>query len=178
MTIMIKQDKTLLLLGILRSHQSHGYELNALLESPVVPIRIGKANAYQILSQLEARGWVTSTEERQGNRPPRRVYAVTPAGEAEFERLLRKRLAVHIPDDHADAVSLNFLSELPPDEGVALLSERLHAVQQRLDDLRAQDVEGAEVHYGLDCLLKHAQLERDWLQALVNKLSGEVDNTT
>jgi len=169
----IRQDKTLFLLGILRSHQSHGYELSALLSSPLAPIQIGKANAYQILSGLEKRGWVMGHEEREGNRPPRRVYAVTPDGEEAFQSLLRERLGAHSPPDHPDAVSLNFLSLLPPVEAVALLSQRLEAVQARLDELSAQGAEEAGEHYGVDYLFRHAQFEHGWLSELIEKLAAQ-----
>lgn len=174
-TIMLKQDKVLLLLGILRSHESHGYELHALLDSAVMPIHIGKANAYQILSQFEERGWVTASEEREGNRPPRRVYAVTPAGEEAFQRMLRERVPVHISADHADAVSLNFLSLLPPHEAVELLARRLDALQRQFSELSALVGEGDDEHYGVDYALQHARFERDWLQALIDKLAGQTE---
>lgn len=178
MTIMLKHDKTLLLLGILRSHQIHGYELHALLSSPVVPIQIGKANAYQLLNQFEERGWTTAHEENEGNRPPRRVYSLTSIGEEVFEKLLCERLAVHIPTIHADAISLNFLSLLPTAEVVALLSRRLDIMQQRLDELHEQVIDDAETHYGVDYLLKHARFERDWLVELIDKLAAQIQEST
>ncbi len=169
----IKQDKILFLLGILRSHQSHGYELQALLASPLAPLHIGKANAYQFLARFEKSGWVTGHEEREGNRPPRRVYAITASGEEAFQSLLRERLGAHSPSDHPDAVSLNFLSLLPPAEAVALLSQRLEAVQARLGELHVQGAEEAGEHYGVDYLFRHAQFEHEWLSELIKKLAAQ-----
>ena len=173
MTTMNRQDKTLLILGILSSHQSHGYELYSLLSSPMMPIHVGKANAYQILGRFEKDGWVTVTEEREGNRPPRRVYSLTTSGEEAFQRILRERLASHTTNDHADAVSLNFLSLIPTEEAVKLLSERLEAVQQKLDSLAEQVTEDAAPHYGVGYLLDHTVFERDWLQGLINRLASQ-----
>lgn len=172
---MLKEDKALLLLGILRSHQSHGYELNALLESPLVPIRIGRANAYQLLNSFEEQGWVAASEERDGNRPPRRVFVLTPLGEDEFQRLLRARLASHMPADHANAVSLNFVSLLPQLEAVALLSQRLETIQRLLDDLKEQVIDGTGDHYGVDYLVKHAYFEKEWLEDLIDRLAAGVE---
>jgi DNA-binding PadR family transcriptional regulator len=120
---------------------------------------------------------VTATEEREGKRPPRQVYALTPAGEEVFQKLLRQRLATHVPTDHADAVSLNFLSLLPAAEAVALLSRRLDVVQQRLDELQEQAVEDAETHYGVDYLLHHVQVDRDWLRKLIDKLAAQIQES-
>jgi len=166
-------DKELLMLGILRFHQSHGYELNAILQNPTMPIQIGKANAYQILNRFVERGWVTSTEEQEGNRPLRRVYTVNEEGEKVFQRLLRERLATHVPSVQADAVSLNFLDLVPRDEALELLAQRLEALKQQLAELQGEAVEGADVHYGYDFMLKHAEFELNWTEGLITKLSAD-----
>lgn len=170
---MIREDKVLLLLGILISHQSHGYEIQSLLDSPTMPIHIGKANAYQILGQFEDSGWVTASEERIGNRPPRRIYTLTASGEEAFQRILRKRLASYTATDHANAVSLNFLSLLPTEEAIELLSLRLAGVQKKLDTLVEQVTEDAAPHYGVNYLVDYTYFERDWLRSLIERLASE-----
>lgn len=169
-------DKELLLLGILRSHQSHGYELNSLLTSSLIPIKLGKANAYQILKRLSERGWITAQEEREGNRPPRRIYSITPAGEEMFQNLLRERTASHVPAVHADAVSLNFLDLLPKKEALNLLSQRMEALERQLNELQELTAEGTGVHYGVAFMLKHAEFELNWLSGLITELAAETEN--
>ena len=46
-------DKKILILGILSYHSIHGYKLNQILKTPALPIKIGKANAYQILNKYQ-----------------------------------------------------------------------------------------------------------------------------
>ena len=58
-------------------------------------IALKKSNAYKLPGKMEEEGWVTHHQEREGNHLPRRVYAITPEGEAAFQlsvqRLLHRR---------------------------------------------------------------------------------------
>lgn len=175
MTMVYKDDKELFLLGLLHGHDSHGYELNTLLAHPTAPIRIGKANAYQILARFEDRGWTTVTETRDGNRPPRRVYTLTPAGEEAFNRMLRSRLATHAPTEHANVVALNFLELLPRAEVLVLMTQRLAAAQSYVRELRLAAGDDAGQHYGVDYLLRHAEFEERWLTDLIADLSAQAE---
>lgn len=167
------KDKRLLLLGILSAHSLHGYELNELLKSPSTAIRIGKANAYQILAKLEKDGLVAGREERVAKRPPRTIYTVTEAGRAEFMRLLQERLAEFQSIEYPDGISLNFMNVLPPETVVPLLEQRASRLAARCatlagfsDDIRAS-------HPGLDFLVRVSELEQSFLQELIEKLSKE-----
>ncbi len=76
-------------LGFLRSGPQHGYELRHQIRQALGPAwKFTSSQIYSWLHTLEQRGYVTSwTEPGQGRRP-RRVYALTPQGEARFERWL------------------------------------------------------------------------------------------
>lgn len=167
------RDKKLLLLGILSAHSMHGYELNELLKSGANAIRIGKANAYQILAKLENDGLIAGHEERVEKRPPRTVYTITEAGQAAFSQLLQKRLANYQPLEYPDGISLNFLDVLSPDVAVPLLEQRATRLAARCatfdgfsDDIRAS-------HPGLDFLVRMTELEQSMLQELIEKLKKE-----
>lgn len=167
------KDKRLLLLGILSAHSLHGYELNELLKSPSTAIRIGKANAYQLLAKLEEEGLVEGREEQIAKRPPRTIYTVTEAGRAEFSRLLQERLAEFQPIEYPDGISLSFIDLLPPETVVPLLEHRALRLAARCatfagfsDDIRAS-------HPGLDFLVRLTELEQSMLQELIEKLTKE-----
>lgn len=164
------RDKNLLLLGILSIHSVHGYQLNELLKAPTNAIQIGKANAYQLLGKLQQKGLVTRKEEREGNRPPRQVYSITPAGQAEFDHLLRKRLAEHEPGEHPDGVSLNFIGALKPKKAGALLKRRLAHLEERFVALDEFPDGVRAAHPGLDYLIRQSELERDFLSGLLKRL--------
>jgi DNA-binding PadR family transcriptional regulator len=163
-------DKALLLLGTLRSQGAHGYELQATLNLPGTPIRIGKANAYQLLRKLEEQGWVRHKEERQGGHPPRRVYRLTAAGEKEFQRLIHERLAAHVAAEHPDAVSLNYLHLVPRKEALKLLRARREALYARLQVLRKLPSESLRSKPGGAYVLEHARFELRWLDTFIRNL--------
>jgi len=168
------KDKKLLLLGILSEHSIHGYQLNELLKSPATPIRIGKANAYQLLAKLENSGFVIGQEERIDNYPPRTVYSITDAGLSEFSRLLQERLAENQPTEYPDGVSLNFIATLQPELAVSLLEQRAVRLADRCatlagfsDDIRAS-------HPGLDLLVRQTELEKTFVTDLIENLKKEI----
>jgi len=167
------RDKRLLLLGILSTHSLHGYELNELLKSDVLAIRIGKANAYQILARLEREGLIAGHEEQVDKRPPRTVYTITEAGRAAFAQLVQARLAEYQPLEYPDGISLNFIDVLTPEVAVPLLEQRAQRLAARCatfvgfsDDIRAS-------HPGLDFLVRLTELEHSMLQELIEKLKKE-----
>ena len=163
------KDKHLHLLGILHTQEVHGYQLSTLLKAPANPIRIGKANAYQLLDSLKKKGLVRAKEERVGNRPPRQVFSITPAGRAEFDRLLNERLAEHDPAEFPDGVSLNLINNLKPKRALAMLKQRRALVADRCvmfaefsDDIRTQ-------YPGLDYVIRKTELERKFLSELIKR---------
>jgi DNA-binding PadR family transcriptional regulator len=166
-------EKNLLLLGILKNQDIHGYQLNQFLKSPGTSIYIGKANAYQLLSKMEKNGFVHSVEKKEGKRPPRLVYSITQKGKEEFLRLLKDRLAIYKPIEYSNGVSLDFIGLLSHQEALPLLRKR----QERLaihckilndfsDDIRAS-------HPGLEFLVRQAQLENELLEEIVEKYQQE-----
>ena len=125
-------EKKLLILGVLRSQEMHGYQLSEHLDHNVgMAITLKKSNAYKLLNKMEEDGWVTYHEEREGNGPPRRVYAITPEGKAAFQHMLRKSLAAYPSPEFPAVIALNHLDALPPDEAVSLLGQRRQEVEER-----------------------------------------------
>ena len=79
----------LLVLGMLRMQDRHGYQLAEVMETHFDDDEhIKKSTMYDTLRRLAEDGLVDSHEEREGNRPPRTVYSLTPLGAQEFANLL------------------------------------------------------------------------------------------
>ncbi len=123
----LTDERKLLLLGLLREADMHGYLLNAHLGS-ITPISLKKPTAYNLLERMEDDGWVTYRDEPVGDRP-RRVYKVTGEGERAFQELLRQQLGTFIPAEFPGVVSLNFLDCIPAVEAIDLLKQRLTAIE-------------------------------------------------
>ena len=76
-------DRSLLLLGVLMGQDQHGYQINEFIERALCRVTtMKKPTAYALLERLAARGYISVHREQSGNRPPRKVYSITPAGQA------------------------------------------------------------------------------------------------
>ncbi len=124
-----------------------------------------KPTAYALLEGLRRQGYVSFTTERAGNRPERRVYQITPSGEAHFLQLLRESLQAFCPPRFPVATGLYLLDALPPDEIETLLRERLAAIDARLAEFQPKVTKhlGLAVHPVLDHYVVHLEADRAWL---------------
>lgn len=161
-------EKKLLLLGVLREHEMHGYQLNEVLGHELgLPVRLTKSNAYKLLSKMEADGWVIHKSEQVGNRPARRVYSVTPAGEEAFQTMVRESLATYTVPEFPSTVALYFLDMLPPEELHELLLHRRKMAQANLDQLDELSAEVRETHPSVEYLYRFLIGELEWVDGLI-----------
>lgn len=97
------------LLGFLRQQPRHGYVIHQELSDPagLGPVwQIKLSQLYALLGKLEDAAYVTTTAEPQANRPSRKLFHLTPAGERAF-------LAwVASPVKHGRSLRLEFLVKL------------------------------------------------------------------
>ena len=167
-------EKKLLILGLLLSHDMHGYQLNEVLQqSPGIPIALKKSNAYKLLNTMEKDGWVTHTEEQEGNRPQRRVYTVTEEGKTAFNRLLRENLSTYLSPEFPSVVGLDFLYTLPSEEAIAALEKRLQIVETKFQQLDDTSAEIRQTHLATEYLHKYYVQEIEWLTEIINRLGSE-----
>ena len=159
-------ERELLLLGLLRRREMHGYQLSEFLETHLgMFFDLKKGTAYNLLGKMEEVGWVRSREEKEGRRPVRRVFALTPKGESIFQRLLRKFLPEYRYPAFPSNVPVLFLDALPPEETSDLLEERRSGVRDRLTalELHMDHVN----HPLLDHQRRILRAELDWLDVLI-----------
>lgn len=145
-------EKILFLLGLIRNAEMYGYHLIDLAESHFdLIVSITKPSAYRLLDKMTADGWIMYREEKVGNRPARKIYSITPAGEETFCNLLRQSLAEYRPTEYASPVNLAFLSALPSEEVLRLLEVRRSQVQMLLQKLN----ESEKDQHGFLLVFKH-----------------------
>ncbi|MET7795767.1 PadR family transcriptional regulator [Streptomyces decoyicus] len=125
----------LLVLGAVRQHgRAHGYQVRNDLEywgahewSNAKP-----GSIYHALKQMAKQGLLHAHDiaPSTAGGPPRTEYELTAAGEAEYFALLRAALAQH--DQKVDMLSaaIGFVVDLPRAEAVALLKERVRALEE------------------------------------------------
>lgn len=172
-------ERTLLLLGLLRQHATHGYELSAFVEGTMnACVDLKKPTAYFLLDKMSASGLVMVNETREGNRPPRKTYTLTAAGEAEFQRLLRQNLASFNLPKLSNDIGIAFIDALSQDEAIALLQQR----RQNLLDQIAQ-IQHAPQHAGsLQLLIEHQvyvlNSELAWLDTVILRITAQPTQPT
>src|SRR5438034_5719314 len=110
----------LLILGVLHFKQpTHGYDVHRELESWQAErwANIAYGSIYFALNKMAEEGMVEVVDAGQaGKGPARTTYAVTPAGEVEFQRLLREYWWEPKTVIDPFQVALAFIHELPRDE--------------------------------------------------------------
>lgn len=167
-------DHELLLLGLLKLQEMHGYQLGDLVDKRLNYLTdLKKATLYNLLNRMEAQALVTKTASRAGNRPERFTYQLTALGKARFDELLRANLQGAHAAYFADDIGLLFLSELPAAEARAYLAAKRARVEQNIAGMEravAMHEPSTPAYYTLRHHLLHLQTERAWLDEIVNDL--------
>ncbi|MCD6344758.1 MAG: helix-turn-helix transcriptional regulator [Anaerolineae bacterium] len=75
-----------LMLLLLAQEPAHGYRLVERLAEDFEITSLPPQTVYRALQEMETAGWLSSTWDMSGTQgPPRKVYRLTPAGEAALE---------------------------------------------------------------------------------------------
>jgi DNA-binding PadR family transcriptional regulator len=129
------------LLGFLRHEPMHAYEIHQKLAQTRDLGRVWhlkQSQLYALLGRLEEAGYLSTTTEIQGTRPPRKMMSLTDAGRQAFENWLST------PVGHGRDFRLEFLAKLYfADESGPVTVSNLIARQRAtsaswLADLRTQ----------------------------------------
>jgi len=164
-------NKKLLLLGLLRGQTLHGYGLVEYMSTHETGgAAIGKSNAYRLLKVLEADGLIRSTTERDGNRPERHVYEITPAGEKLFREQLLASLAEDVSADQPGIALLNYLHDVDPGAAAEQLAKRRDLIAKRHAQLDEMPGDMRRLHPAMDLSLRHAEVELQWLDEKLDEL--------
>jgi DNA-binding PadR family transcriptional regulator len=167
-------ERELLLLGMLRTQAMHGYQLHELINSHFgESIHLKKPTAYSLLNKMADAGWVSFVEEQAGNRPIRRVYAITEEGEATFQRLVRQNLADYKPADYLGSIALAFLDVVPPSEAVGLLRQRRRSVESLRQATQSHDEHHGSMQLLIENQVRHLSVDLEWLDEVIERTEGQ-----
>jgi len=163
--------KKILLLGLLRGQELHGYGLVDYLNSHSTGgAAIGKSNAYRLLRAMEDEGLISSHTERDGKRPERHVYEITPKGEVFFQAQLLAELAKDATADQPGIAVLNYLDVAAPAVAARQLQLRRDQVALRHTELANVPDDVRHLHPALDLGLRQVEVELGWLDAKLDEL--------
>ncbi|WP_347108097.1 PadR family transcriptional regulator [Paenarthrobacter sp. S56] len=171
-------------LALLAEEPMHPYEMYQILmarhEDRLVKVRPG--TLYHAVGRLEENGLVEAAGvEREGNRPERTTYRITPAGHAALDARLQDMLAKPVNEYPTFPHAIAEAHHLPADVVVDLLEQRLIALEADLDFLtgaeQAVTAKGLERKYWIDVTYQQAMLrtEISWIRELLVELrSGQL----
>lgn len=101
-------------------------------------IRLNFGSLYSVIQQLVKKDLIeVERTEREGNRPERIVYAITPAGRQETDAWLRELIAQPVKEYPAFETGLSLLAMLPPADAARLLQQRLARLDAEIAEREA-----------------------------------------
>jgi DNA-binding PadR family transcriptional regulator len=171
----------LAVLALLFERPMHPYEMGVLLKQrhKEDSIKLRYGSLYTVIELLLAREFIAAKETaRDGKRPERTIYEITPAGRDELHDWMAYLVAEPVKEFPQFEAALCLLPVLPPDEALALLRQRLKRIEQataglagHIAGISAQNFPGlflVETEYRL-ALLKAEQ-------AFVAELISRIEN--
>jgi len=170
------EENELLLLGLLLTQSQHGYQINEFIEKNLSRItEMKKGNAYAVLERLAKEGFVDVHSEQEGKRPQRKVYSITPSGQARFMELLKADLAETGRLSLGGNIGLMFIDHLSGEEIIGLLEEKLKKVREQLAAYQGTPKHGfgIGVDLAVDRMRAIFQADESWLDAAIRQLKAE-----
>lgn len=169
-------ERALLLLGVLMGQDQHGYQINEFIERALCRVTtMKKPTAYALLDRLATGGYVGVSREQAGNRPPRKVYSITPDGRALFAELLRENLSNTSKVIDEGDIGLMLLTYLDGEEAIQSLRQRLLNLDALLAEEPSVPPHGGKI--SVDLALDHLRAirlaDRAWLAATIERLEHE-----
>jgi DNA-binding PadR family transcriptional regulator len=171
------------ILSLLVRQPMHPYEMRHVIRVREIDrvMKVTHGTLYSTVDRLAGAGLIQPVEtSREGRRPERTVYEITPGGRDQLLDALRAELMRTTPDYPRLAMALTFASLLEPQEVGELLERRCVEVEGQLSNFQAAldaalkrsshqltRVNLIEVEYQIALL----RAERDWLRAVVDDIT-------
>lgn len=170
-------------LGLLSEQPCHPYEIQRLLKERHKAYAVGKTRTlYRAIEELEAAGYIEPLEtSREGRRPERTVYRITPEGSEELENWLADLLSTPVDETPVFRVAVGLLGYIPQERAEAALATRVVTLRARVTGLDAT-LRMAQDDLGLPRLvlleLEHAmalaRVEIEWIQSITADMQSGV----
>jgi DNA-binding PadR family transcriptional regulator len=169
------------ILGLLQQREQTGYDLKTeCFDQGIAHLwQADQAQIYRTLDKLEAQGWIACTVQIQHDRPNRKVYRITEAGEAELTHWLQTHQPLPILREPL-LVQLYFAAQLPDEAIVHLLKQEFEARREKLAECEAIDVPALDdlraapeqrMHrLVLQLVIRREQIYLDWLKNAIETI--------
>ncbi|MFZ0920576.1 MAG: PadR family transcriptional regulator [Candidatus Dormiibacterota bacterium] len=168
-------------LGLLSEQPCHPYEIQRLLRERHKSYAVGKTRTlYRAIEELEAAGYIEPLEtSREGRRPERTVYRITPEGSEELENWLADLLSTPVDETPVFRVAVGLLGYITQERAEAALASRVVSLRARATALDAT-LKMAQDDLGLPRLvlleLEHAMAlaaaEIEWIRSITTDMQS------
>lgn len=174
------------ILGLLQQQEQTGYDLKTeCFDDCIAHLwQADQAQIYRTLDKLETQGWITCTVEIQHDRPNRKVYRITEAGEAALNQWLETHQPLPIFREPL-LVQLYFAAQLPNEAIIRLLEQELAARREKLAECKAIDILSLDDPKAsreqflrrlvLELVTRREQTYLDWLNQAIEAVRNQPD---
>jgi len=151
-------------LALLREAPMHPYQMQTLLrlrhKDEILALKRG--SLYHAIGRLVKADLIAAkSTSRDGRRPERTTYSITPVGRKEFSRVLRQIIATPRRESSEFMAAMSFLVHLTPAEALPRLEERAHRLESEIA------LRGAGVSAALEHVLRINLVESEYLIAML-----------
>ena len=176
------------ILGFLRYQPFSGYDLKKMFDSSVQHFwAADQSQIYRTLNRLTEQGLAEMEKQVQEDRPDRKVYSITEAGQAALKEWLSAPPPMGAPHS-APLVQVFFAAQLSDEELLAKFegfAAMMRATLQRYEDvpeqikIYQQQIPSQREHYfwmlTLDNGMRGMRANLEWAEAIIQQLkNGEV----
>jgi DNA-binding PadR family transcriptional regulator len=142
----------------------HPYEMAATMRErrKETSIRLNYGSLYTVIEQLLREKLIAVREIlREGKRPQKTIYQLTPAGETELLGWMRELVSSPVKEYPQFEAALSLLPVLPPDEVTELLEIRMGLLKKTIEGVEEEDRQCREIN-----LPRLFSIEREYFKAL------------
>lgn len=163
------------LLGMLAGRPRHGYELKGVFEELLAGTwTLNIAQIYAALARLEADGLVVCEKVPQEQVPDRKVYSLTPAGQAELARWAKEPVAgaVSVRDEFVLKIMVASMTEGA--DPIGLIWAQRDVTMKALADLtrrRDQSELALPTAMLVDAAVLRIRADLEWLNSCEQRLT-------
>jgi DNA-binding PadR family transcriptional regulator len=154
-TIMLSKINTLLL-GLIDQKPVNPYEIQKILIKNNIRswLPIAESSVYAGIRSLNEKGLIEGEVRKEKNMPEKTLYHITAKG----SEVLKKNIAEYLSSLEMDAEMFNIgillMGQIPKDEAVTILKNKLKAMDQEIFLLKKQLTDGS-VPYIHQAIVKH-----------------------
>jgi DNA-binding PadR family transcriptional regulator len=171
----------LAVLVLLFERPMHPYEMAATLKErhKEASIKLRYGSLYTVIELLLRHGYIAAKEtEREGKRPERTVYALTPAGDVEMRDWLSDMLSTPVKEFPQFEAALSLMPAIAPERAVELLAARVVRLDREIERVKtalATIAAGVPRLFLIeaDFYITGLEAERNFVDALAKQIKDE-----